>query len=148
MAQVVNKAGFESFMKKKRSKPRIVVYEPQRANERILAQQGLFTVCTSLNISHEAAIEKQGNSQIKEGLAKAPKKIIIKKGQKREILSHLHEMNINARTIYPGIDGLGKSIRESMRLGLGPTQVSTNLRWEEGKLVATPKPIVPPRFLR
>jgi len=42
----------------------------------------------------------------------ALEKIIIPKTMKPEIMQELHRMNITAKTLFSGIDGLGKSMYE------------------------------------
>lgn len=72
------------------------------SNERLEAQQGKFTVCTNPLIDHQEILIE----------IDALTKIIIPKELKLMILKHLYQMNINAKTLFPGIDGLGKSILE------------------------------------
>jgi hypothetical protein len=75
-------------------------------NERIEAQQGIFLACTNPLMDHEALLNEV------DGL----RKIIIPKNMKQEIMNELYHMNITARTLFPGIDGLGKSTSEYCNL--------------------------------
>jgi len=75
-------------------------------NERIEAQQGRFSVCTNPLSDHETIMKEC------EGI----EKITITKELKSKILKKLYEMNISAKTLFPGIDGLGKSIYEYCKL--------------------------------
>lgn len=72
------------------------------SNERIEAQQGRFSICTNPLANHEVQLQNY-NSLVK---------INIPKEIKPEILKELNQMNITAKTLFPGIDGLGKSIYE------------------------------------
>ncbi len=76
------------------------------SNERIDAQQGRFSLCTNPLANH--ADEMYASN----GLMK----IVIAKALKPKIMEDLYKMNITASSLFPGIDGLGKSIREFCRL--------------------------------
>jgi hypothetical protein len=71
-------------------------------NERIEAQQGFFSICTNPLLDHKIELTKAG----------ALSQIIVPKKSKIKILSQLYSLNINANTLFPGIDGLGQSIQE------------------------------------
>ncbi|MFZ8366156.1 hypothetical protein ACO1LR_13290, partial [Staphylococcus aureus] len=43
-------------------------------------------------------------------------KLVIPKSLKLEFLARLKSMNITAESLFPGLDGFGKSIRESLLL--------------------------------
>jgi len=72
------------------------------SNERIIAQKGLFTSCTNPLSDHMVLISKLG----------ALVKVIIPKEIKVSVMQELFKMNINATTLFPGLDGLGKTIRD------------------------------------
>lgn len=81
--------------------------------ERSAAQQGVFTVSTYILADHGVVIG--------EALADRPQherltKIIIPACCKQDILSRLHTMNITAKTLFPGIDGVGRSVSEIVGL--------------------------------
>ncbi|MEV3829444.1 FRG domain-containing protein [Aeromonas allosaccharophila] len=75
---------------------------PLNTNERVEAQQGRFSVCTNPLTDHAKIMYEIG----------ALEEINIKKEIKHEVMEYLYQMNITARTLYPGIDGLGKSTYE------------------------------------
>jgi FRG domain len=84
----------------------------KRHNPRIASQQGAFTVCGTIPRDHCDMIMKSCN-----GLAKCPlSKIIIAPGLKAVALRRLMKMNITANTLFPGLDGLGRSIKEMITL--------------------------------
>lgn len=81
--------------------------------ERSAAQQGVFTVSTYILADHGVVMgEALANSPRYERLTK----IIIPACCKQDILSRLHTMNITAKTLFPGIDGVGRSVSEIVGL--------------------------------
>lgn len=72
------------------------------SNERIEAQQGRFSIASNPLMDHADFFS---DSDILE-------KIVIPKGLKSDSMLRLNSMNINAKTLFPGADGLGRSIRE------------------------------------
>ncbi|MAM27466.1 MAG: hypothetical protein CMC13_00435 [Flavobacteriaceae bacterium] len=89
-----------------------IVYST-RKNERIVKQQGTFSISNNLLKSHcdlitNIAQEQNQNS----GLIK----LIIKNDIKVEFLARLKTMNISSESLFPGLDGLGRSVRESLMI--------------------------------
>ena len=80
--------------------------------DRMTAQQGVFTVCTDVLADHADAIAASPAVVDPDSIGK----IIIPAALKLEILQQLRPMNISGASIYPGLDGLGKSLAESARL--------------------------------
>ncbi|HYI94200.1 MAG TPA: FRG domain-containing protein [Bryobacteraceae bacterium] len=89
--------------------PVVIVVNPMRLNERMAAQRGLFL----LNLRRPQSFES--------GLAytllspEAPKRIVVRKltinpSARWSILRGLDRLNINAATLYPGIDGFARSL--------------------------------------
>ena len=81
--------------------------------QRSAAQQGVFTVATNILTDHGAAINGV--------LACRPKReqlarLVIPAAKKLDFLSRLHTMNITAKTLFPGIDGVGRSVSEIVTL--------------------------------
>jgi len=93
---------FSDLMINSSSPEALVFTMSHNSNERIEAQQSRFSVSLNPLSDHKELIEAAG------GL----KKIIISHDLKSEILKELNKMNITANTLFPGIDGLGKSIIE------------------------------------
>lgn len=108
---------------------RLLVIRPQNINERLYRQQGLFVMATNLKVSFEehlnSIIEKtekplfwnfshlaeQSNSLSQDNLSLI--KINIPKQIHKEILTNLREMNVNSEILFPGIEGLAKSLNYS-----------------------------------
>jgi hypothetical protein len=74
-----------------------------------LAQQGKFTMSFSPCRDHNSIIEQLGGTFVK--------KIVIASESKREFLLRLRDINITAASLFPGVDGLGRSIEELISLG-------------------------------
>lgn len=81
--------------------------------ERSAAQQGVFTVSTYILADHGDVI---GEALVNRPLRERLTKIIIPACCKQDILSRLHTMNITAKTLFPGIDGVGRSVSEIVGL--------------------------------
>ena len=83
--------------------------------DRMIPQQGAFTVCTNIVKDHKQALNEV---QPKFGKENKYYCLIIKKEIKLKFLEKLQLMNIASSSLFPGIDGLGKSIDEHIKLSL------------------------------
>jgi FRG domain-containing protein len=93
--------------------PKLVSFwEPSRKTQRLIVQQGIFSVCTHLLSSHDAVLDQQCK-----GMA-ALERWIIPAKLKPELLLQLRHLNISAQSLFPGVDGLGRSVTELLSLGL------------------------------
>ena len=81
---------------------------PLEHSPRSYAQQGVFTVSTHLEADHGKSIVKIFNSE----QSSPPVKFLIPAHLKLEFSSQLYLMNITSSSLFPGMDGLGRSIRE------------------------------------
>lgn len=87
-----------------------------RKSERITAQRGVFTFCEQLFADHAAVMGS--------ALLDAPAtqrdfplcKIVITPEAKRFFRQYLSKMNITAATLFPGVDGLGRTVSETLRV--------------------------------
>ena len=87
--------------------PEVLIFTtPRNTNQRVESQQARSSVCTNPLSDHLPILEKAG----------ALVKIVIPRKSKSSIMIELNQMNISARTLFPGIDGLGKSITEYCNL--------------------------------
>lgn len=99
--------------------------EPEQLNERLIAQQGLFlcpldfhkTFMENLTIALELTGTKErpkdlstSNDLVNEAKIGEAIKVIISGADKRNILKHLHMMNITKATLFPGLDGYCESL--------------------------------------
>ncbi len=104
-----NGKNFTDFFVKDEDSNLLWFYEPAIKTNRMLAQQGWFSVCANPIKEHSEAIWENCDKDTLH-------KIIIPYELKVEFLRQLNFMNITARTVYPGLDGLGNSIQEYLKL--------------------------------
>jgi FRG domain len=81
-------------------------------NIRMITQQGRFTLPGRILSNHGTLIGKllDGKSSVRNTVFK------IKPEAKPAILRKLMQFNLSSNTLFPGLDGLGRSIREYVRL--------------------------------
>lgn len=80
---------------------------------RMLAQQGTFTFGCPVHLDHRAHI---GKLCLKHpGSAKV---LQIPWRLKRRLMQELFSMNIHGASLYPGLDGVGQALKDSMAFGL------------------------------
>src|ERR1700730_8887027 len=112
---------------------RVLKVEPERLNERLSIQQGLFLMATNLSLS----FKENFNATFKEGDIFQSKeeieyerftreleialsgakviKLIIPRCIHRPALMDLKYMNITSTTLFPGLDGFARSLRHYLR---------------------------------
>ncbi|MBK7454966.1 MAG: FRG domain-containing protein [Anaerolineales bacterium] len=101
-----------SLLGNKYEKSIAVIGNPLPSN-RMVAQRSSFTVCTELLEDHDKVADSVVFDHAHGGEGKSiVTKYIVKRNLKHQFLANLEMMNINASTLFPGIDGLGKSIKE------------------------------------
>jgi hypothetical protein len=101
-----------TFFWKKTPRELVHAFALKKHHIRIASQQGSFTVYAHVPSDHGALIETAFGDK-KAGFCK---KIIIEPGLKPTFLRNLKRMNITAGSRFPGVDGLGRSTRELVRL--------------------------------
>jgi FRG domain len=85
-------------------------------SDRMAAQQGCFTACRHLVSDHAQVIgDLLGNSKSKH-IEKTHLKIVIPAKLKPNFLHCLRMMNIAGHSLFPGIDGVGGSVADTLRL--------------------------------
>ena len=97
------------------AREQLFAVEQFRKSDRMVAQQGGFTICTQVLGDHETII----HSCCAASGACTLLKLIIPREQKREFLKQLRAMNITASSLFPGADGLGRSVQELVLLDAG-----------------------------
>ncbi|MFW5804524.1 MAG: FRG domain-containing protein [bacterium] len=85
----------------------IVPIEPMTMNERLTIQQGLFLLPSGKQISFEESLSEYEPFDSKKFI----KKIIIPKSEGLTCLVDLNRMNINAASLFPGLDGFARSLK-------------------------------------
>ena len=96
-------------------KPVIVQIDPLRTSERMVAQQGIL-LC---KLFHQATFSQMLMSMmIHPDVPDRPvlRKLTIKKGLRIEFLKRLREMNIHSASLFPGIEGFGKSLKLDLEI--------------------------------
>ncbi len=100
-----------------RALPTIInTYKSDWKSERISIQKGIFTFCEKLFCDQANAIGDTLMNKYQDDETKRLFKLIITPKQKRDFRANLNKFNISAATLFPGIDGLGKSITEIIRV--------------------------------
>ena len=77
-----------------------VIGEPRRMNRRLVSQSGTFLTPGSIKVPAESILPPI-----------AVKKLIIRtEGVRRDAMEDLYSMNINNATLFPGLDGMARSL--------------------------------------
>jgi hypothetical protein len=96
--------------------PALSFFEPRLQTERMSAQQTYFSLSPMAYCDHKdliaSAVPADGNEFTK---------VVIPAGLKLEFKKQLRLINVTARSLFPGIDGLGRSVTELIRLRTGTT---------------------------
>jgi hypothetical protein len=93
----------------------VTFFKRVNMTDRMVAQQGLFSICRNVLGGHEEVlVENLHNREDQILLAK----YLMPAGLKPTFLRKLRAMNITARSLFPGLDGLARSAGELLRLGL------------------------------
>ena len=96
------------------AKPIVTVFESKIKSIRTIAQHGLFTLSHKLETRHDIAIGKMLMDAFPT-LTKMDQRlwqIILTPDLKRHLRTHLGKLGITAYTLFPGLDGLGRSVTE------------------------------------
>jgi hypothetical protein len=119
------------FLGAKNGQPLVVSVEPERLNERISIQQGLFLFPCDLTCSFKANLAKTFSGELEERDAEqwsetlekqlsndeiAVVKIILPRSIHREALDDLHKMNVTSATLFPDLTGFARSLYYYLRL--------------------------------
>jgi hypothetical protein len=88
--------------------------------DRIVAQQGTFTVSVDVLADHGAVIDDVLAPTTGSGTDITYLKLILPANLKPEFMLHLRYMNIAAHSLFPGADGLGRSVADIIRIGHRP----------------------------
>lgn len=100
--------------------PRLVPWTPARQMDRIVAQQGTFTVSLDVLADHGAVIDDILAPTALDSSEIIYQKLVVPGGLKPEFMLHLRYMNIAAHSLFPGADGLGRSVADIIRVGHAP----------------------------
>jgi len=84
-----------------------------KLNERIVRQQGCFSVSNNILKTHDDVVT---DIATKAGKPSGLYKLEIPSELKLEFLARLKVMNITPESLFPGLDGLGRTIKEALLL--------------------------------
>jgi hypothetical protein len=96
----------------------VVAVQPYRMNERLTIQQGQFLCANrALFPFHNclAALLLHAKKQDRES-AEWLHKIVVAAEARADVLRFLNKININAATLFPGLDGFCQSLQASLQL--------------------------------
>ncbi len=88
------------------------IRQPALLPGRMIAQQGWLTFSDQVWADHARFIHEAITTQRCTEEHKLHRKLVIPSHLKRDFRYELHKLGITAALLFPGIDGLGKSIRE------------------------------------
>ena len=91
--------------------PTMAIHQSQNRSARIVAQQGIFTVCSNI-LGEQHDLIEAACAVPPEKVEYNYGKLIIPMDLKPKFLHHLYSMNVTANSLFPGADGLGRSMRE------------------------------------
>jgi hypothetical protein len=86
--------------------PGLMALTPERKTRRLVTHQGYFTVATHPDAVHDELLHAAGAIL---------RRWIIPSDLKPLVLRHLRTMNVSAQTLFPGLDGLGRSAGELIK---------------------------------
>lgn len=89
--------------------PGIHLVYPDWENPRIIAQRGFFTLASGFRGRHDALIEELVGPE-------HCRKLIIPARAKAALMHTLAGMNLTAAALFPGADGIGRTVEEMLRL--------------------------------
>ena len=85
----------------------VLPMEPERMNERLTIQQGLFLFPSGNELSFESALADYESDNSRAHV----RKVMLPKSEGMNCLVDLLRMNINAASLFPGLDGFARSLR-------------------------------------
>lgn len=111
-------------------RPRVKLAKPKRLNERMVAQRGLFMVPSNLGDTFESQLQRTTGSNLSnvtifEKASDIPLfhsseiniwRVQIPSGLQSVMARFLKRSNITAATLFPGVEGIGRSLNLTMRL--------------------------------
>jgi hypothetical protein len=95
--------------------PELIFVRPPRWSDRMAAQGAWVSVASDLLAKHSDVLDRLALER--DLLPHAGfSRIVIRRQAKHELLKKLRSLNISSRTLFPGIDGLGHSMRETAEI--------------------------------
>ena len=91
----------------------LFVLDPNTCTDRMVAQRMVFTVSLNGLVDHGQRLSEILPA---DSLCHELTKIIIPVSVKSQFMRRLREMNVTARTLFPGVDGIGRSGAELAKI--------------------------------
>jgi hypothetical protein len=101
---------FERMFMRKKPKPFVCPMNPYKHNERLTIQQGLFLCPSDVGRPFSENLASHYSSQSE--LDKHLRVFRIKNDVRCELLQVLYRMNIGQASLFPGLDGFARSIKD------------------------------------
>lgn len=124
ISHIINDQIFHRSRPNEKMKVRPIVVTPTYIDNRMSAQSSKFMLWGSDYRALEDMIEENNymmpfseNSKLGNGHERFFTKIYIDEDAKKKIMRELQLMNITEKTIFPGLDGIGKYIERTYRRG-------------------------------
>jgi hypothetical protein len=101
---------FDLVFNKRPPIPLVYSLNPERLNERLTVQQGLFLAPTDIGMPFEDNLQElcKNDSNARDHIWKIT--IHENVSSRCEILRHLHRMNINRASLFPGLSAFAESL--------------------------------------
>jgi hypothetical protein len=118
-AEIDSNQSFEEVLQGEQPPRNVALYISRRKSTREIAQQAHFTMSFAHTLEQEGAIA-EANADV---MSREPgriwcQKMVIPKEQKPEFLDQLRRMNVTANSLFPGVDGLGRSLGDLARIAV------------------------------
>jgi hypothetical protein len=78
----------------------VIIGEPHRMNQRLIAQSGTFVMPGVLDIPIEELVPKGAIVKL----------TLVTEKLRKQAMAELYKMNISNATLFPGLDGLARSL--------------------------------------
>jgi len=111
---------FQKTIRTPSAQDRVYFFWPDYRTERFRAQQAQFSFNSNILGQHDATFIASLTQAAKQNPTLTVfEQWIIPSGNKPEFLKHLRIMNVASHALFPGLDGLGRSLTELVRLKAG-----------------------------
>ncbi len=125
MAEIYNYTGLPGTLSEQKqlfteteAKPIIDFLHRNPKTDRMITQQGAYSICFNILADHSQVIgDALTELQNKTGKIYL-QRLIIPSEMKLKFIRKVRMMNITASSLFPGIDGLGRSVAELVTLGV------------------------------
>jgi hypothetical protein len=106
---------FNDFLHEQKERAVIFQIDPLRISERMVAQQGIF-LCKLWHKMYfsRTLIYMMSHPNVPD--QPVLRKLTVEKNLRINFLKRLREMNIHGASLYPGLDGIGKSLKLDMEI--------------------------------